>query len=174
MKWCRFAAGSSIRFGLIEGNRVLEVAGTPFADYAVTSNSQPLAAVKLLPPVQPPMLYAAGPNYRGHLEAMAARRGQAPVYPTRPDPHFRSVHAIIATGEDIVIPADSCGRLQPEGQLAVIIGRSARKVSLQSALDYVLGYSLINDISEREWQRSRFVSGWSRFKSVARLQFDGG
>ena len=130
------------------------VEGSPLEGCSPAPGEFALPEVRLLAPVQPPMLYFAGPNFRGHIEAMARRRGQDPVYPKRPDPHFRSVHAIIASGQNIVIPAGSCGRLQPEGQLAVVIGKKARRVTRAAALEHVFGYTLANDITEREWQKT--------------------
>ena len=153
MIWCRFQNGSKISYGIVENDRVNEVNGSPLGEHTVTSQSYPLSQVKLLAPIIPPMLYAAGPNHRGHAEGMAARRGAAPNYPTFPEPNFRSVHAIIGTEENIVVPKDSAGALQPEGQLAVVIGKPARRVvSQDEALDCVFGYSIGNDISERVWQ----------------------
>ena len=121
-------------YGLVEGERVIEVDGSPFAEHTVTRMSHPLSQVKLLPPVIPPMLYAAGPNYRGHVEGMARRRDAAPHYPERPEPNFRSVHALIGTEENIIVPKESSGAVQPEGQLAVVIGKKARNVSKDNAL----------------------------------------
>ncbi len=154
LKWCRFALSGKTSFGLIEDDRIIEVTGSPFDAHTKTRTTHRMSSVKLLPPVILPMLYVAGPNYRGHIDAMAKRRGQTPVYPARPDPNFRSVHALIGTGDNIVVPKESCGRVQPEGQLAVVIGKKARNVSMASALDYVFGYSIGNDITEREWQRA--------------------
>ncbi|MGE3536527.1 MAG: fumarylacetoacetate hydrolase family protein [Candidatus Tectimicrobiota bacterium] len=154
MKWCRFLYEARSSYGLIEDERVIEVTGSPFGNHTVTRHSYPLSQVRLLPPVIPPMLYAAGPNYRGHVEGMARRRGAAPQYPAIPEPNFRSVHALIGTEDQIVIPADAPGAVQPEGQLAVVIGKKARHVSRANALDYVFGYSIGNDISQRDWQRA--------------------
>ena len=95
MIWCRFQNGSRISYGRVENDRVTEVNGSPLAEHTVTSQSYPLSEVKLLAPIIPPMLYAAGPNHRGHAEGMAARRGAAPNYPTFPEPNFRSVDEII-------------------------------------------------------------------------------
>ncbi len=154
MKWCRFLAGERVSYGLVEDDMIREVSGSPFDEHAVTGTTHPLGRVKLLAPIMPRVLYAAGPNYRGHLEGMARRRGEPPHYPSRTEPKLRSVNAIIATEESIVVPRESSGAVQPEGQLAVVIGKKARNVSREEALDCVLGYSIGNDISQRVWQKS--------------------
>jgi len=62
------------------------------------------------------------------------------------------VGALIADNEAIVIPADSSGVVQFEGELVAVIGKKAKHVQEAEALDYVLGYTIGNDISERSWQ----------------------
>ena len=109
--------------------------------------------MKLLAPIKPPMLYAAPqlPGTRGGHGGTA--RVAAGV--SRPSvANYRSVHAIVGTEENIVVPADCSGAVQPEGQLAVVIGRTARKVPVSEALDYVFGYTIGNDISQRPWQQA--------------------
>ncbi|MED5568511.1 MAG: DUF2437 domain-containing protein, partial [Chloroflexota bacterium] len=86
MIWCRFQSGQKISFGILESDVVTEVSGSPFDEHTVTSTTHQLSQVKLLAPVIPGMLYAAGPNHRGHVEGMAARRGTPPSYPDRPSP----------------------------------------------------------------------------------------
>jgi 2-keto-4-pentenoate hydratase/2-oxohepta-3-ene-1,7-dioic acid hydratase in catechol pathway len=154
MKWCRFQVGAQVSQGIVEDDTVIEVAGSPFGEHRVTRTTYPLDRVKLLAPLVPPILYAAGPNYRGHLEGMAKRRGEPPRYPARPEPKLRSPRAIIGPGESIVVPKASTGAVQPEGQLAVVIGHTVRNVSRENALECVLGYSIGNDVSQREWQRT--------------------
>ena len=154
MKWCRFQIGAHVSHGIVEDDTVIEVAGSPFDEHSVTRTTHRLARVKLLAPVIPPILYAAGPNYRGHLEGMAKRRGEPPRYPARPEPKLRSPRAIIGPGDSIVVPKESTGAVQPEGQLAVVIGRRVRNVSRENALECVLGYSIGNDVSQREWQQT--------------------
>jgi len=129
VKWCRFQLGERVSFGLLEDEEIVEVEGHPFAEHRVGRTRHPLRRVKLLPPIVPRVLYAAGPNYRGHLEGMAKRRGEPPRYPARPEPKLRSVNAIIGTEDEIVVPKESTGAVQPEGQLAVVIGKKARNVS---------------------------------------------
>ena len=153
MKWCRFELGDQVSYGIVEDDgRIVEVSGSPIGEYEITDTHHSQDQVKFLAPIIPPMLYAAGPNYRGHAEGMAKRRGAEPSYPSFPEPNFRSVHAIIGTEENIVVPKESSGAVQPEGQLAVVMGRKARKVSREEALDCIFGYTIGNDISQRVWQ----------------------
>jgi 2-keto-4-pentenoate hydratase/2-oxohepta-3-ene-1,7-dioic acid hydratase in catechol pathway len=74
--------------------------------------------------------------------------------PAQPDIGYRSAAALIGSGHDIVIPADSPGPVEYEGELVAVIGRQARNVSEEEALACVRGYTLGNDVSERSWQRS--------------------
>jgi 2-keto-4-pentenoate hydratase/2-oxohepta-3-ene-1,7-dioic acid hydratase in catechol pathway len=68
--------------------------------------------------------------------------------------NYRASNALIGAGEAIVIPADSSGRVAFEGELVVVIGRRAKRLSRENALDCVFGYTIGNDVSERTWQRS--------------------
>ncbi len=97
--------------------------------------------------------YAAGLNYRAHIE-WANSRGASHKVPAQPDIGYRAASALILDGEEIVIPADSPGPVEYEGELVAVIGTRARNLSEASALECVLGYTLGNDVSERGWQRS--------------------
>ena len=153
MKWCRFQSGASATYGLVEGDAVVEVAGSPFGAYTRTARTLPLSQVKLLVPVIPPTFYAAGVNYREHVTEMAQRRGVKPEFPPNADVGYRANNALIATDEPIVIPRDAGDQVQYEGELVAVIGRRCKRVSEAEALDYVLGYTIGNDVSERAWQR---------------------
>ena len=108
---------------------------------------------KLPPPVIPRTFYAAGLNYLAHIE-WANSRGASHKVPEQPDIGYRAASALIGSGHDIVIPADSPGPVEYEGELVAVIGRKARNVSEEDALGCVRGYTLGNDISERSWQKS--------------------
>ena len=108
---------------------------------------------KLPPPVIPGNFYAAGLNYRAHIEWANSRGGNYKV-PEQADIGYRSNNALIGSGHDIVIPADSRGPVEYEGELVAVMGRTAKNVSEREALDYVRGYTLGNDVSERSWQKS--------------------
>jgi 2-keto-4-pentenoate hydratase/2-oxohepta-3-ene-1,7-dioic acid hydratase in catechol pathway len=153
MKWCRFQSGKTIAYGIIDGATVTEVTGSPFESYAKTANTSMLSRVKMLVPVIPPTFYAAGVNYREHVTEMAHRRGVKPEFPPAADVGYRANNALVATDEPIVIPKDATDLVQYEGELVVVIGQRCKKVSEAQALDYVFGYTLGNDVSERTWQR---------------------
>ena len=86
MIWCRFELEGETNYGIVEGDRVIQVSGSPLGEYSVTNNSHSLELVRLLAPIKPAMLYAAGPNYRGHVEGMppgAVHRPAIPIGPLR-------------------------------------------------------------------------------------------
>ena len=97
--------------------------------------------------------YAAGLNYRAHIE-WAVSRGGAHKVPAQADIGYRSPNALILGGEEIVIPRDSAGPVEYEGELVAVIGRTAKNLPEEKALSCIAGYTLGNDVSERSWQKS--------------------
>src|SRR5919108_3542805 len=154
MKWCRFQSGQKLAYGIIDNDTVTEVTGSPFENYARTASTYPLSAVKLLVPVIPPTFYAAGINYREHVTEMARRRGAEPEFPPAADAGYPANNALVATDEAIVIPKDATELVQYEGELVAVSDKKCKRVSEAEALDYVFGYTIGNDVSERVWQRN--------------------
>jgi 2-keto-4-pentenoate hydratase/2-oxohepta-3-ene-1,7-dioic acid hydratase in catechol pathway len=154
MRWIRYTAGSRTSYGLVEGDRIVEVQGTPFGSFERTTTSLPLADVKIELPVIPPTFYCAGRNYPRHIREMAGKRGEAPVFPKQPDIGYRANNALIAHNEPIVIPRDATEKVHYEGELVAVIGKKAKHLSEAEALGCVLGYTIGNDMSERTWQGS--------------------
>jgi 2-keto-4-pentenoate hydratase/2-oxohepta-3-ene-1,7-dioic acid hydratase in catechol pathway len=153
MRWIRYSHQGNTGYGILEGDRIVEVSGDPFAGYETGSRKLDLAAVKIEVPVIPPTFYCVGLNYAQHIREVAARQGIAANLPTQPDVGYRAVNALIAHEEPVVIPPDA-SKVQYEGELAVIIGRKAKNLSEAEALACVLGYTIGNDVSERVWQKS--------------------
>jgi 2-keto-4-pentenoate hydratase/2-oxohepta-3-ene-1,7-dioic acid hydratase in catechol pathway len=144
MKWARIEVqGRPLRV-TAEGDTLVGEDGT----------RHPLAGARFLPPVIPPNFYAAGLNFRAHIEWANAHHGGGYRVPTQADIGYRSANALVGSGADIVIPADSTGPVEFEGELVAVIGTTARNVPETEALRYVAGYTLGNDVSERTWQRS--------------------
>ena len=112
-----------------------------------------MSDAKLPPPVVPRNFYAAGLNYLAHIEWANSRGGSYKV-PPQPDIGYRSAAALIGSGHDIVIPADSPGPVHYEGELVAVIGKKVKNVDEKDALDCVRGYTLGNDVSERSWQKT--------------------
>ena len=153
MKWCRFRSVDKISYGIIEGDNVIEVDGSPFDSYTRTSNVQPLSSVRLEVPVIPPTFYAAGVNYPEHVTWAAEKVGREPNLPKNADVGYRAVNALIPSGDPIIVPKDATTEVQYEGELVVVFGKKCRNVTEAEALDYVLGYTIGNDVSERTWQK---------------------
>jgi 2-keto-4-pentenoate hydratase/2-oxohepta-3-ene-1,7-dioic acid hydratase in catechol pathway len=152
MIWCRYQAGGDYRYGLVEDGIVSDVEGSPFADYHRTGRTYPLDAVRLGVPVVPDTFFCMGVNYAEHVRLRSEQTGRPGTLPTRPEVGYRANSALIATGEPIIKPADAGPHLQYEGELVAVMGRDARNVSAVDALDYVLGWTIGNDVSERDWQ----------------------
>lgn len=115
------------------------------------------SSVRLVAPVpRPGKLICIGLNYRDH-----AIESNMPI-PERPVVFSKFSTAVIAPGEPVRLPTAST-QVDYEAELGVVIGRQARKVPQSGALDYVLGYTIINDVSARDFQ---FADGqWQRGKS---------
>ena len=155
MRWCRFRTDGKVRYGMInDSDEISAVSGTPLESYTVSGETYPISSVELLVPLIPPTFYAAGINYPEHITYSALRRGEEPALPKKADVGYRANNALIAHGQPIVIPADASDQVQYEGELVVIIGRECRNVPEAEALDYVFGYTIGNDVSERTWQKT--------------------
>ena len=154
MKWCRYTANGSTSYGIIDGETVHEVSGDPFGEHSKTGASHSLGSVQLEVPMIPPTFYAAGINYPEHVTWAAHMRGEEPNLPKRADVGYRAINALVPHGHDIIVPADATEELQYEGELVVVMGKTCRNVSENEALDYVFGYTIGNDVSERYWQRN--------------------
>ena len=154
MKWCRIEVDGKPAFGIVEGAEVALVDAPPYERHAPTGKKVALKGAKLLPPVMPPNFYAAGINFRDHIEWASRRLGMALKPPAQADIGYRSANALIGSGGDIVIPKDAPGPIHFEGELVAVVGTKAKHLSEERALDCIAGYTLGNDLSERSFQKS--------------------
>jgi 2-keto-4-pentenoate hydratase/2-oxohepta-3-ene-1,7-dioic acid hydratase in catechol pathway len=127
-------------------------------DRARTSAMQPLGSLHLLPPVRPSKIVAVGRNYREHAAEESA------ALPTVPLLFAKFPSALVGDGATITWSAALSAQVDYEAELAVVIGRRARNVAADRALDHVLGYSCLNDVSARDLQVSD--GQWTRAKSL--------
>jgi 2-keto-4-pentenoate hydratase/2-oxohepta-3-ene-1,7-dioic acid hydratase in catechol pathway len=101
-------------------------------------------------------------NYVKHLAEAANARGEVPDVPQRAEIGYRAQNALIAHDEDVVIPAIATEKIHYEGELAVVIGKKAKHLSEADALSCVFGYTIGNDVSERDMQKAD--GQWTRAK----------
>jgi 2-keto-4-pentenoate hydratase/2-oxohepta-3-ene-1,7-dioic acid hydratase in catechol pathway len=154
MRWLRFTANQTSSWGIVEGDRVIAVDGDPFAEWRRSARAHALADVKIELPVMPRTFYCVGLNYLKHLKEAANKRGEVPNVPDRPEVGYRAQNALIAHDENVVIPADATEQIHYEGELVVVIGKKAKHLNEQNAMDCVFGYTIGNDVSERSWQKA--------------------
>ena len=153
MRWARFDHKGNPCYGVVEGDVLIPVRGSPFAAWERTGERLRLAETRLLIPVVPPTFYAAGLNYAEHVREAAAKLGLPVDLPARPDIGYRANNALIGQGDAIVIPADATEMVQYEGELVAVIGQKCKNLTRENALSAVLGWTIGNDVSERAWQK---------------------
>jgi 2-keto-4-pentenoate hydratase/2-oxohepta-3-ene-1,7-dioic acid hydratase in catechol pathway len=117
---------------------------------------QPLAQCKLLAPIPDPArnIFCVGRNYRLHIEEGARARGVPPSFPTVPEYFTKPGTAVIGHGGDIDLHPKQTQQLDYEVELAMVIGRRCRDLTVAEAMDAVAGYTIVNDMSARDLQRA--------------------
>ena len=150
MKLCRFLASEKVHYGIIEGESVFEISDDPFSgSFAASvkkSGQRALTDVKLLAPAAPSKIIAIALNYKAH----AAEFGKP--LPEEPMIFMKPSTAVIGPDDQVIYPAHMSHRVDFEGELAVVIGRTAKEVSSRDARDYILGYTCANDVTARDLQ----------------------
>lgn len=152
MRICRFTTSDSAtaRLGIVEDESVLplkdgeSIESFPAPD---TEVGIPLSGVKLLAPVLPSKVVCVGRNYREHAAELGNKMPDEPLL------FLKAPSAVIGNGDCIELPEQS-GQVEHEGELGVVIGRTARNLSSsEDPLSYVLGYTCVNDVTARDLQR---------------------
>ena len=105
----------------------------------------------------PGNFFAIGLNYTEHAKETGAKPPEYPVL------FNKSVHSIIGPNDNVIIPKDS-KKLDHEVEIAFVIGKKAKRILEKDAQDYIFGYCICNDISEREWQKEK-GGQWVKGKS---------
>jgi 2-keto-4-pentenoate hydratase/2-oxohepta-3-ene-1,7-dioic acid hydratase in catechol pathway len=162
MKFARFSVEGWESYGLVEGDRVRVIQGDIFGEHRETRAYYPLDRVKLLPPTRPTTFWAVGLNYAAHIAhqegALDAERIKRESQGFRP--WHKGVHCMIGQDDAVVIPADA-DYVHYEGELVIVIGRPARRITPQEAPHFIFGYTVGNDISgEGSWHPD--ISNWRK------------
>ncbi|MAV36320.1 MAG: fumarylacetoacetate hydrolase [Planctomycetaceae bacterium] len=150
-KYLRFRVGRTAAYGILEGDVVRQLKGNLFGKWQPTDQTYPLKEVRILvPSPRPSKVIALAGNYKDHLGDKEP--------PKTPEPFFKLPSCLLRHGGRIIQPKDHAP-VHYEAELVVVIGKRAKKVSPEQALDFVLGITCGNDISARDWQ-SNDVQWW--------------
>lgn len=176
MKLCRFDAGEGPRIGIVEGAAVRPIVdATDATDLmgrvipeAVTQADVPLSSVRLLAPIIPKRnVFAVGWNYAEHFaEGKEFRPASAPQeIPEHPALFSKNPFAIVGPDAAVRHPAPLSDQLDYEVELAVVVGRAGRDIPERDALAHVFGYTIANDVSVRDVQRTWHGGQWFKGKN---------
>ena len=145
-------------FGVLDGDgQVAQIEGHPFGRISFTGARYAQADVRLLSPILPSKVVCVGKNYAAHIAEM--NTGDAPKEPLL---FLKPSTSVIGPGDAIRIPPGSTN-VHHEAELAVVIGaRGARHVTPEQAAASIFGYTIGNDVTERDMQKSD--GQWTRAK----------
>jgi 2-keto-4-pentenoate hydratase/2-oxohepta-3-ene-1,7-dioic acid hydratase in catechol pathway len=176
MKWLRFEAGGRSGFGTLDGDSVQVHAGDLFDQPTPTGERVKLDAIRWLTPCVPRTMVALWNNFAAAAEKNGWARPAEPLWFVK----AASCHA--AHGETIPAPRAEVGRVAYEGELAIVIGRTARAITVAEAPAHVFGYTCANDVTAIEllnrdasfaqWSRAKSFDGFGAFGPVIETDFD--
>ena len=141
------------------------LAGNVFDPVSLRRTGESKDIASLLTPIVPTNIFCIGLNYMKHYEESAKKRGIA--LPGRPVVFMKPSSTLLGPHGDIWMPADieHAEQLDWEVELTAVIGRPCRSVKAEQALEYVLGYTVGNDVSSRHWQKQAGAGQWIKGKS---------
>jgi 2-keto-4-pentenoate hydratase/2-oxohepta-3-ene-1,7-dioic acid hydratase in catechol pathway len=148
-------ANQPAAYGWLYEESIGPIEGSPFEEFLRREAITPLSETRLLAPVQPTKILCVGRNYVAHAKEHDAEVPEVPLLFLKPP------SSVIGPGETILLPPQS-RQVEHEAELAVVIGKRGRWIASQEAMDYVLGYTVANDITARDLQRRD--GQWSRAK----------
>jgi 2-keto-4-pentenoate hydratase/2-oxohepta-3-ene-1,7-dioic acid hydratase in catechol pathway len=162
VKIVRFQYQGTVSYGSLENDLVTVFDGSPFplqdapsAVFKATKQQIPLKDVRLLAPCQPSKVVCLGLNYRPHAAELNIKLPELPLLFLKPST------SVIGPEDNIVLPPNP-ERIDYEGELGVVIGKTAKNVAEADYADYILGYTCFNDVTDRvaqvkdgQWTRGK-------------------
>jgi 2-keto-4-pentenoate hydratase/2-oxohepta-3-ene-1,7-dioic acid hydratase in catechol pathway len=156
VKYVRFEHDGIVSYGIWDADRVRALTGDIFNNPTLTERAYSAAQTRFLVPCQPSKVIAVGLNYASHRvhvessEGVIVNAAGRPVPSGYPGVFAKFPTSLIPDGADIVLPEDATN-VHFEGELVLIIGRTAKNVSVAEASGYVFGVTIGNDLVDREW-----------------------
>ncbi len=143
------------KYGWILEDKIGAIEGDIYGEYRRLEAETTLASLKLLAPAQPSKILCVGRNFVEHAKEHDAEVPKVPLIFMKPP------SAIINPGDTIILPPQS-QQIEHEAELVVVIGRRGRNVTAEEAQDYIFGYTVGNDVTARDLQKSD--GQWTRAK----------
>lgn len=146
MRLIRYQPPSGVPgFGWVLEDKVGPLEGSPFAEFQRGEAVYSLSDVRLLAPIQPSKILSVGRNYAAHAEEHGVEVPEVPLLFLKPP------SAVIGPGDVILLPPQS-QQVEHEAELAVVIARRGRWIPPEEAHNYILGYTIGNDVTARDLQ----------------------
>ena len=156
MRTVRYRLGDApAKFGWLLDEKIGEIEGNPFGEYRRREVQVPLADVTLFAPCLPGKILCVGRNYVEHAAELGNEVPKVPLIFMKP------ASAVIGPGDPIILPPQS-SQVEHEGELVVVIGKRARHVPADEAGDFIFGYTIGNDVTARDLQKTD--GQWTRAK----------
>ena len=155
MKYAKVLYNGENSWGIIEGDKIKFMNGTPYSGVELTGESADLSDVKLLAPCDPTKIVCIGKNYFDHAVEFGEPIPDTPTIFIKPTTSLNDPDGLIE------YPSAS-KRVDFEGEFAFVIKKTARKVKAADAAEYILGYTCVNDVTARDIQKSD--AQWTRGK----------
>ncbi|TGE32033.1 fumarylacetoacetate hydrolase family protein [Desulfosporosinus sp. Sb-LF] len=155
-RYIRFSNNNKIHYGLVNGDKVSKLMGEEFQDFEVSGIEYDLSSVKLLAPCSPTKAVCVGLNYKDTILEPGAK------WPVEPLLFIKPSTSLLNPGESI-IKWPMTEDLAFEAELAIVIGKKAHLVSEDDAHKYIWGYTIANDVTAKDLQKTDGL--WARSKS---------
>ena len=143
------------QYGWLLDDKIGEIDGDIFGRYRRRDASLPRTEAKLLAPSQPSKIVCVGRNYVDHAKELGNEVPKVPLLFLKPP------SSIISSGEAIVLPPQSA-QVEHEAELVVVVGKRGRHITTEDAKNYILGYTVGNDVTARDLQKTD--GQWTRAK----------
>ncbi|WP_332118681.1 fumarylacetoacetate hydrolase family protein [Azorhizobium caulinodans] len=166
-KWVRFTDGAATGFGRVEGDQIAVHAGDMFGPAQPTGETRPLAGAQLAAPCDPTKIIALWNNFHGLAAKLNVAEPAEPLY------LLKSTTTVAAPDAEVRRPPAYSGKTVYEGELGIVIGRTARNISEDEAAEHIFGYTIVNDLTAADilnkdptfpqWARAKGFDGYGPF-----------